>query len=261
MTTRPRSEDCQRLTLAKVRPLVQPGDEALKLADGTVLGLRWGAVRGCYGGDRDGRALLLICPSCGRNARVLHRPPAKAWGCWSCTPVSRLSHRRPGARAGCPKPRNWRLEQIISEQYRCADLLGLASWPPRALFWTPADVLALPRRRGARRIRRMKACALALRLYSLETMRWMVPFPAQLTRFAEKQGLLLQKSGEFQELQDEATGLLRATEWAVRRPSRVRRGAVATEITSPTPGISPHRRRSRPKRPYLLPYLQGISAK
>jgi hypothetical protein len=55
MTKRPRSEDCERLTLARVRPLVQPGAEALRLADGTVLALRWGAVRGCYGGDRDGR--------------------------------------------------------------------------------------------------------------------------------------------------------------------------------------------------------------
>jgi hypothetical protein len=67
-------------------------------------------------------------------------------------------------------------------------------------------VLTLPRRRGARRIRRLKACALALRLYALDTLRWAMPSPA-----------------EFQELQDEATGLLRATEWAVRRPSRVRR--------------------------------------
>ena len=223
MTKRPRSEDCQRLTLAKVRLLVPPGAEALTLADGTTLALRWGVVRGCYGGDRDGRALLLICPSCGRNARVLHRPPAKGWGCWSCTPVSRRSHRRPGARAGQPKPRSWRRHQIAAQQRRCAYLLGLASWPPRALFWTPADVLTLPRRRGARRIRRLKACALALRLYALDTLRWGMPSPAQLTRFAEKQGLSLQGTGEFQELQDEATGLLRATEWAVRRPSRVRR--------------------------------------
>jgi hypothetical protein len=223
MTKRPRSEECQRLTLATVLPLVQPGAEALTLADGTTLALRWGVVRGCYGGDRDGRALLLICPSCGRRARVLHRPPARAWGCWTCSPVSRRSHRRPGARAGCPKPRNWRLEQIVAEQYRCADLLGLASWPPRALFWTPPAVLTLQRRRGARRIRRLKACALALRLYALDTLRWAMPSPAQLTHFVEKQGLSLQGTGEFQELQDEATGLLRATEWAVRRPSRVRR--------------------------------------
>ncbi len=225
MTKRPRSEDCQRLTLATVLPLVQPGAEALTLADGTVLALRWGVVRGCYGGDQDGRALLLICPSCGRRARVLHRPPARAWGCWSCTPVSRRSHRRPGARAGRPKPRNWRREQIAAEQRRCADLLGLVSWPPRALLWTPADLLALPRRPGAARISRVKACALAIRLDALETLRWTLPFPALLTRIAEQQPgyLPLEKTGEFQQLDADAKGWLRATAWAVRRPSRDQR--------------------------------------
>jgi hypothetical protein len=225
MTKRPRSEDCERLTLARVRPLVQPGAEALRLADGTVLALRWGAVRGCYGGDRDGRALLLICPSCGGNARVLHRPPARAWGCWSCTPVSRRSHRRPGARAGCRKPPNWTHEQIAAEQRRCADLLGLASWPPRALLWTSADLLALPRRPGAPRISRMKACALALRLNALDTLRWSLPFPALLSRIAEQQPGYRspEKTGEFQQLNADAKGWIRATAWAVRRPSRDRR--------------------------------------
>lgn len=223
MTTRPRSEDCQRLTLTGIRPLVQPGDETLKLADGTVLRLHWGAVRGCYGGDRDGRALLLICPSCGRNARVLHRPPAKGWGCWSCTPVSRLSHRRPGARAGCPKPRNWQLEQIVAEQYRCAALLGL-HWPPRTLLWTAADLLAMPRRPGAPRIRRLRAVALVLRLDALDTLRWALPWPALLTRFAEKQpGYRSSEIDECLSLRSNARKLLVETAWAVRRPSRDRR--------------------------------------
>jgi hypothetical protein len=224
MTTRPRSEDCQRLTLAKIRPLVKPGDEALKLADGTVLVLRWGVVRGCYGGDRDGRALLLICPSCGRNARVLHRPPAARWGCWTCSPVSRRSHRRPGARAGQPKPRSWRRHQIGAEQRRCADLLGLASWPPRTLLWRRRDLLAIPRRRGAPRISRMRACALAIRLDALETLRWTLPVPRLLSRYIERTGdAPLQNASEIQQLQADATRWLQATAWAVRRPSRDRR--------------------------------------
>ena len=224
MMTRPRSEDCQRLTLAKIRPLVKPGDEALKLADGTVLRLRWGAVRGCCGGDRDGRALLLICPRCGGNARVLHCPPSSAWGCWSCTPVSRRSHRRPGARAGQPKPHSWRRHQIAAQQRRCADLLGLY-WPPRALFWSTADLLAMPRRPGSPRISRPRAVALALRLTALETLRWSMPWPALLTRFAERQlGYQSpEETGEFRKQQATARGLLVVTAWAVRRPSRVRR--------------------------------------
>jgi hypothetical protein len=222
MTKRPRSEECQRLTLATVLPLVQPGAEALTLADGTTLALRWGVVRGCWG-DRDGRALLLICPSCGRRARVLHRPLAKGWGCWRCTPVSRLSHRRPGARAGCPKPRNWRLEQIVAEQYRCAALLGLY-WPPRAFLWTAVDVLTMPRRPGAPRISRLRAVALALRLDALETLRWALPWPALLTRFAEQQpGYRSSEIDECLALRKNAREMLAGTAWAVRRPARDRR--------------------------------------
>ena len=222
-TKRPRSEDCQRLTLAKVRPLVQPGAEALRLADGTVLALRWGVVRGCYGGDREGRALLLVCPSCSRNARVLHRPPRRAWGCWSCTPLSPLSHRRPGARAGQPKPRSWRRQQIVTQQRRCADLLGLAHWPPPALLWTARDLLALPRRPGAPRISRLRAGALALRLDALDTLRWTLPDP-RLRRQLGKQGNgQRQNTSEIEQLQAGAAGWLKATAWAVRRPSQDRR--------------------------------------
>ena len=81
---RPRAECCHRLALADLRPLVQPGDAALDLPDGTTLALRWGGVRGCFGG-RPGRALLLVCPICSRSARVLWRPPGCGWGCcWGC---------------------------------------------------------------------------------------------------------------------------------------------------------------------------------
>ena len=71
---RHRAEACDRLALADVRPLVEPGAAAAALPDGTALALRWGAARGCYGGQ-PGRALLLACPVCSRSARVLWRPP------------------------------------------------------------------------------------------------------------------------------------------------------------------------------------------
>lgn len=223
MAKRPRSEDCQRLQLSQIRPLVEPGTEALALADGTELALRWGPVRGCYGGDRPDRALLLICPSCGGNARVLHRPPARAWGCWSCTPISRLSHRRSGARSGQPKPRSWRRSQIATEQSRCAALMGLASWPPRGLFWTVSDLLELPRRPGAPRLSRLRAVGLALRLEGLDAMRWALPDP-RLGRLLEQQGYgPLQAPSATAALQTAAALRLQATAWAVRRPPRDRR--------------------------------------
>ncbi len=53
MTQRPHSEDCEQLTLADIRPLVEPGAEVLVLADGTELALSWSTVRGCYGGGID----------------------------------------------------------------------------------------------------------------------------------------------------------------------------------------------------------------
>ena len=55
---RHRAEACDRLALADVRPLVEPGVAAAALPDGTALALRWGTARGCYGGQ-PGRALLL----------------------------------------------------------------------------------------------------------------------------------------------------------------------------------------------------------
>ena len=53
---RHRAEDFERLALADLRPLVQPGDAALDLPDGATLALRWSGVRGCFGG-RPGRGL------------------------------------------------------------------------------------------------------------------------------------------------------------------------------------------------------------
>ena len=53
---------------------------AADLPDGTALALRWGAARGCYGGQ-PGRALLLAYPVCSRSARVPWRSPGCDWGC------------------------------------------------------------------------------------------------------------------------------------------------------------------------------------
>jgi hypothetical protein len=219
MAQRPRSEDCKRLTLADVRPLVEPGAQVLVLADGTELGLSWGAVRGCFGGDRAGRALLLICPSCGHSARVLHRPPTRAWNCWSCTPVSRPSHRRPGARAGQPKPNNWKREQIAAEWRRCIDLLGLAGCEAALVLagqFMPHDLLALPRRPGAPRISATRAKALADRLFALKVARWSLPEPR-----------LQQAAADLEELKTFAAQQLQATAWAVRRPSGDQRRLLA----------------------------------
>ena len=104
---RHRAEACDRLALADVRPLVEPGAAAAALPDGTALDLRWGTARGCYGG-RPGRVLLLSCPVCSRSARVLWRPPGCGWGCCKCWPLSHASHRRPGAHRGRQKPLRWR---------------------------------------------------------------------------------------------------------------------------------------------------------
>lgn len=219
MAQRPRAEDCQRLTLADVRPLVEPGADVLVLTDGTELSLSWGTVRGCFGGDRAGRALLLICPSCGHTARVLHQPAARAWGYWSCTPVSRPSHRRSGARAGQPKPNSWHRQQIAAEWRRCTNLLGLAgleAWLALVGHFMPDDVLALPRRPGAPRISAARAEALANRLFALKLARWSLPDPR-----------LQQDAAQLEEMQAFAAQQLEATAWAVRRPSRDRRRRVA----------------------------------
>jgi hypothetical protein len=133
------------------------------------------------------------------------------------------SHRRSGARAGSPKPRAWRLEQIAREQCRCADLLGL-SWPPPRLLWSATDLLKMPRRPGAPRISSQRACSLAIRLSALDTLRWALPWPALLSRFAERQpGFRGGEIEQFLALRESARKALIATAWAVRRPARDRR--------------------------------------
>ena len=216
---RHRAEACDRLALADVRPLVEPGAAAAALPDGTALALRWGTARGCYGG-RPGRVLLLSCPVCSRSARVLWRPPGCGWGCCKCWPLSHASHRRPGAHRGRPKPLRWRGQQINREQRRCADLLGLEIWPPDLIMWSARDLWLAPRRPDAPRISHHRQQALIHRLDALESLRVLAIIP---------EALLLPPAG----METRATETVHATGWAVRRGARdprSSRGAPADGI-------------------------------
>ena len=172
---RHRAEDCERLTIACIRPAVAPGDTFHHLPDGTPLALRWHTVRGCYGG-REGQALLIACPCCDRSARVLWRPPAGRWGCLRCCPVLHRSQRRPGADGGQLKPAEWIRQQIIDEQDRVADLLGLARdqcgrWGAYLpLLWKLSDLRTAPRRPDAARLSARRRDALERRLDALQSM-------------------------------------------------------------------------------------------
>jgi hypothetical protein len=226
---RPRAEACDRLALADVRGLVEPGAETAALPDGTTLALRWGEARGCYGG-RPGCALLLVCPICSRSARVLWRPPGRGWGCCRCWPLSHPSHRRPGARKGRPKPLRWRGQQINREQRRCADLLGLESWPPERLLWSGRDLWRAPRRPDAPRISHHRQLALIRRLDALESLRVLAIIP-NVDAFMKPQGLALQPPPAG--MGPRATETVHATGWAVRRgprDPRSSRGGPAAEI-------------------------------
>ena len=217
---RHRAEACDRLALADVRPLVEPGAAAAALPDGTALALRWGTARGCYGG-RPGRVLLLSCPVCSRSARVLWRPPGCGWGCCKCWPLSHASHRRPGAHRGRQKPLRWRGQQINREQRRCADLLGLEIWPPDLIMWSARDLWLAPRRPDAPRISHHRQQALIHRLDALESLRVLAIIP---------EALLLPPAG----METRATETVHTTGWAVRRGARdprSSRGAPADGIT------------------------------
>jgi hypothetical protein len=75
----------------------------------------------------------VITPGC----NIDRRPPPVASE--AVPPISRRSHPRSGFRAKQPKPRSWRCAKIVTQQQRCGDLLGLASWPPRSLLWSAPD--------------------------------------------------------------------------------------------------------------------------
>ncbi|MFM2159062.1 MAG: hypothetical protein RLZZ124_1536, partial [Cyanobacteriota bacterium] len=167
---RPRAEHAERLNATSLRALVAPGAERHTLADGTTLQLRWRPVRGCFGGT-GGVALLVGCPGCDATARVLYRPAGRTWGCWRCHPLSWRSHRRSGSRRGRPKPISWDVDRINAEQRRIADLLGLASWPPRRLIWSARTLPLEARRPDAPRLSPGREQALHWRLDALESLR------------------------------------------------------------------------------------------
>jgi hypothetical protein len=204
---RPRAECCERLALADLRPLVQPGDAALDLPDGTTLALRWSGVRGCFGGQT-GRSLLLVCPTCDRSCRVLWQPPGERWGCCCCWRISYRSHRRSGSRKGQPKPRSWHCDRLQREQLRCAELLGLESWPPPTLFWRPFDLLTAPRRSDAPRLRFQRQVALVRRLDALESLR--------IGSVVASSALPLHWP---KRVSDDAAAVVESTAWALRRPA------------------------------------------
>lgn len=230
---RPWAEHCHRLALADVRPLVEHPAAAVTLGDGTELALRWGPARGCYGG-RDGRALLLACPSCGRSCRVLWRPPAEGWACCLCHRLSYSSHRRPGARKGSPKPMRWRRDAIHREQYRCAELLGLARFPPDRLIWGLRDLGTAPLRPDAPRLSWRRRLALMHRLDALESLR-------VLTHVPDVDALIRDMGRELAPPPDgmgeRAAAVMHRTGWAVRRgpcdprTARGGRSLSAAEIT------------------------------
>ncbi len=239
MSPRPRAERCRRLSLADLRTLVEPPAAALALRDGTELELRWGPARGCYGG-RPGRALLLLCPSCRRSCRVLWSPPAAPWACGLCHRISYRSHRRPGARKGQPKPMRWRLEAIHAEQRRCADLLGLAQYPPSRLIWSLRDLLEAPLRPDAPRQHWRRRLALLQRLDALESLRVLAHAPG-LAALLEQMGSTADLSPP-KGLRERAAAVVHRTGWAVRRgprdprTARGRRSPAAAGIT-PKSGI------------------------
>lgn len=227
---RHRAERCERLSAAALRPEVRPGADHHRLADGTVLALRWAVVRGCWGGG-EGRALEVHCPLCSANARVLWRPPGEGWGCWRCRPVSHPSHRRSGSGRGRGKPLSWRLAKIAAEQQQIAEMLGLEHWPPQQLIWRLEDLEQAPRLRGAPRLSRERREALLLRLDVLETLRTGVLLPVVSHELIALGGTGTESEGMASVLAA-AHRLLAATAWAMRRPARDPRSVMAAKAAA-----------------------------
>jgi hypothetical protein len=214
---RPRAEDCPRLRSTSLRPLVAPDATRHQLPDGTELELRWRAVKGCFG-NGEGRALLVACPICNANARVLYRPEGNPWGCWQCHPLSWRSHRRSGARRGRPKPLSWETARIEAEQRRIADLLGLACWPPERLIWSWHSLLSERRRPGAPALRRTRELALCQRACALETLRIAALLPGINAQLRDWNQELPEWPGVSCEVA-KAKQRLAETGWAMRRPA------------------------------------------
>lgn len=239
MGRRPRAADCERLTVGDLRPLVEPGADHHRLADGTELALGWRPVQGCFGG-RGGRALLAICPICTAEARVLWRPPGSGWGCWRCHPISHPSHRRSGSRAGRPKPPRWERQRIGAEQCRIADLLGLTQWPPERLLWDWRTLLVAPRWPDAPELSVHRELALCRRACALETLRVGLFLPsinAELGALGKELPPWPGMAGQVAA----AHRVLATTRWAMRRPAgdpRSRKPDARSAVAPTTDGIA-----------------------
>lgn len=230
---RPLAEHCQRLSVGQLRPLVPPDAEAHRLADGTLLQLRWAEVRGCFGGR--GRALVIRCPRCDSHARVVWRPPGREWGCWRCQPVSTAAHRRSGARRGRGKPTSWHLARIETEQQRIAHLLGIV-WPPQMMLWTWRTLGRERRLPGARRLSARRRLALQQRTCALETVRVALLIP-QIRAELQSWGQALPAWDSMPVQVAAAHELIGRTEWAMRRtPANLRTARGGASV--PANGIA-----------------------
>ena len=203
------------MTIGYLRKRVTSGATSYILRDGQRLELRWSRCRGCFGGG-DGQALLILCPVCSRNCRVLWCPPGRGWGCCSCRSVSHRSHRRSGSSTSGLKPPLWRLDQLNTAQARVARLLGLQEWPPNQLLWSRRDLEAAPRRPDAPRLSHRRRRALLIRLNCLEGLR--IALIAGGIR-SEQQALSgdLPAWPELRKMAHAAAIGERCTRWAVRR--------------------------------------------
>ena len=214
---RPRTEACELLAVATLRPLLAPDAEHHTLADGTALELQRRPVRFCFGGG-PGVELLAACPSCGAWCRVLRRPPGLGWSCWRCQPVSHPSHRRSGNRKGERKPASWRVDQLRAQQQRAARALGLEAWPPPGLpvCWTLEQLARIRPRPGAPAVSFRRRLALLQRLSALETLALAEVAPGVLSDLEALGGDRLELP-QLQGMADRARETVAATGWAVRR--------------------------------------------
>lgn len=229
---RPRAEDCDRLTAAGIRPLLEPGATHYRLADGTVLQLRWKPVRGGFG--KGGKALGVSCPGCSASSLVLWRPPAAGWGCWRCHRISYPSHRRSGNKRGYRKPSTWQLEKITTEQFKVVALLGFTQWPPQKLLWSRADLEELPRLWRQRRLSARRRAALMERLDALESLRLAGLLPVvrrEVERLGGEEAQPLPPLGWM----ERAEKTMAETNWAVRRQQHDPRTLRAIESRRPQP--------------------------
>jgi len=208
-----RTEDCERLPLADLRPKPTPGDASTPLPDGSLLQLRWKRGRGCWaaGGQRgEGTALAGICPICERSIRVIWRPRGGDWGCRVCHRLSYASERRSGSHRRGMKPLNTRVQQVIAAEKRTVMLL--AAQRTFLLGWCGFD----PRHPHAPRLSFRREWGLRQRLYALELKRLGL-IEGDLRRLQTAAGLITTREVSVDQML-KAEKMIRSTTWAVRRP-------------------------------------------